>query len=127
MHALDADAWVDYFKSICAQDDHLLATVRLLPKRKGVEEGGPALEAKALTAIRYDRERDVLQVGVGGTRERPAVRYFIRGPRRIVVEESHDRREIVVDDSSRMRTAISVREAQHAMRARVRATHAAYN
>jgi hypothetical protein len=103
---LDIDTWSEYFDSISVER-YLLASVRLLP----ADDAGPQpLEGKRLRAICYDREQDVLQVGVGGTAQQPALRYFISAPRNIVIEESDDGQTIVVDDSRRSRTAISVRD-----------------
>lgn len=127
VYALDVDAWTDYFQSLREPEEQLVATVRLLPRRRGAQRNGvqdrdAALKAKTLRAIGYDRERDVLVVGVGGTPEHPEVRYFISSPRRIVVEESDGGREIVVDDSRSTRTAISVRDASRAAHAAAPAT-----
>lgn len=109
MYSLDNDAWVDYFASIGPHDGPLLASVTLLPSRRNRGARGARARVDALRAMRYERERDVLQVATGGTPKEPALRYFITGPRRIVIEESDGAREIVVEDSTRRRTAISVR------------------
>ena len=118
MYALDTDAWTAYFASIDV-DRGALASVSLLSGR-GRGGGGHSPQSRTLRGIRYDRDHDLLQVGVGGTAQRPALRYFIRAPRRIVVEESADGREIAVYDAERAWTAITVRAAR-ARAARLRA------
>ncbi len=124
MYSLDSDAWVDYFASIGPHDGPLLASVRLLPGRRDRGARGAIARMDALRAMRYERERDVLQVATGGTPKQPALRYFITAPRRIVIEESDGAREIVVEDSTRRRTAISVRTAARPASTLVPALHA---
>ena len=108
LYALESDAWMDYFESIGAHEGPLLASVRLLPSRGNPGTRGVIPRAQALRAMRYERERNVLEIATGGTPTQPALRYFITGPRRILIEESEGAREIVVEDSTRMLTAISV-------------------
>jgi hypothetical protein len=116
---------MDYFESIGAHDGPLLASVRLLPSRANPETRGALPRAQALRAMRYERERDVLEIATGGTPTNPALRYFITGPRRILIEESEGTREIVVEDSTRRRTAISVRTVARAASTPLPASHAA--
>jgi hypothetical protein len=125
LYALDSDAWMDYFESIAAHDGPLLASVRLLPSRGGPGSPETAPRTQALRAMRYQRERDVLEVATGGTPTHPALRYFISGPRRILIEESEAAREIVVEDSTRRRTAISVRTVARPAGTPLPAAHAA--
>lgn len=108
VYTIDVGAWGRFFESIGAAEDPLLVSVSLL---RGSAEDAPAQRPKErpLRAIRYDSERDVLQLAVGGTVRRPELRYFISGPRRILVEESVDQQMIVVEDSTQARTAISMR------------------
>jgi hypothetical protein len=100
---------MDYFESIGAHAGPLLASVRLLPSKGNPVAQGAIPRAQALRAMRYERERDMLEIATGGTPTQPALRYFITRPRRILIEESEGAREIVVEDSHRRRTAISVR------------------
>jgi hypothetical protein len=109
VYSLDVDAWGRFFDSIGTAGGPPLVTVMLLRGRGGAEECDREPEGRPLRDIRYESERNVLQIAVGGTAREPELRYFIAGPRRIVVEDSDDERTIVVDDASRARTAISMR------------------
>jgi hypothetical protein len=109
VYSLEVDAWGRFFDSIGVAGSAPLVTVTLVRSRGGKEEGAREPEGRPLRAIRYESERNLLQIAVGGTAREPELRYFITEPRRIVVEDSGDERTIVVDDASRARTAISMR------------------
>jgi hypothetical protein len=110
--SLPGGAWVGYLRSIALEPGRMLATVTLLPghgDHDGEGRHNGAAEARPLRSIRYDPANDVLELGVGGHADGPALRYFISAPRQIEVEESPEATGIVIQDATGGRTAIALR------------------
>ena len=106
---LNSQVWSEFFGQLdrCCTD--ALATVQF--QLRG-EERNPAKRRRRLRSIRYDGERDVVELCAGGGEDvGPAVRYFIRSPRRITVEEVPDGSRILIEDGARGVTAIAIEEA----------------
>lgn len=105
---LNAQVWSDFFGQLdrCCTD--ALATVQF--QLRG-EERDPARRQRRLRSIRYDGERDTVELSAGGEEEAgPAVRYFIRSPRRITVEEAPTGSRILIEDGARGVTSIAIEE-----------------
>jgi hypothetical protein len=103
---LNTQVWSDFFGQLdrCCTD--ALATVQF--QLRG-EERNPARKQRRLRSIRYDGQRDVVELSAGGGEEvGPAVRYFIRRPRRITVEEAPAGSRILIEDGARGVTAIAI-------------------
>jgi hypothetical protein len=107
--SIPTGVWADYFRSIELHHRHVLVTVTPLPDRlDGEDHGAPV--GRRLRSIRYDPERDIVELGVGGGAQRgPALRYFIAAPRLILVEPAGDTTEIVIEGAHGERTAIGLR------------------
>jgi hypothetical protein len=106
---LNTQVWSDFFGQLdrCCTD--ALATVQF--HLRG-EERNPARRQRRLRSIRYDGDRDVVELSAGGVEDvGPAVRYFIRSPRRITVEEAPAGSRILIEDGARGVTAIAIEEA----------------
>jgi hypothetical protein len=81
-------------------------TVALLPPRSAGARRDPGLP---LRAIGYDPGSDVLEIAVGGGPARhPALRYFLAGPRRILLAEDGGELTIVVEDNGGARTLVRI-------------------
>lgn len=108
---LHADAWADYFRAVRRECERVFASVTL--RLDSIDRNGAsAAVERALRSIRYDPNRDVLELSVGGFADRgPALRYFISVPRQVVVHESPEQTLILIEDSRRERTAIALRRA----------------
>jgi len=105
---LNAQVWSDFFGQLdrCCTD--ALATVQF--QLRG-EERDPARRQRRLRSIRYDGDRDVVELSAGGDEDvGPTVRYFIRSPRRITVEEVPDGSRILIEDGARGVTSIAIAE-----------------
>ncbi len=75
---------------------------------------------RRLRAIRYDAHRDVVELSAGGDGDlAPAVRYFIRSPRRITVEEMPDGSRILIEDGAQGVTEIAIDESDERRGSRV--------
>ena len=105
---LDAQVWTEFFNQLerCCAD--ALATVEF--QTRG-EERHPSRRQRRLRSIRYDGSRDAVELSAGGEGElAPAVRYFIRSPRRITVEEVPGGSRILIEDGAHGVTAIAIEE-----------------
>ncbi len=103
---LNAQVWSEFFGQLdrCCSD--ALATVQF--QLRG-EARNPARTQRRLRSIRYDGERDAVELCAGGGEDRgPAVRYFIRSPRRISIEEVYGGSRILIEDRARGVTAIAI-------------------
>ncbi len=108
---LHADAWADYFSAVRRECAQVLASVTLRLDSSDRNGASTAVE-RALRSIRYDPNRDVLELSVGGFADRgPALRYFISVPRQVVVQESPEETVILIEDARGERTAIALRRA----------------
>jgi len=106
---LQADAWADYFSAVRRECGQVLASVTL--RLDSIDRNGAsAAVERALRSIRYDPNRDVLELSVGGFADRgPALRYFISVPRQVVVQETPEETVILIEDARGERTAIALR------------------
>jgi hypothetical protein len=108
---LNAQVWSEFFGQLdrCCTD--ALATVQF--QTRGEEERNPSKRQRRLRSIRYDGERDVVELSAGGGEDvGPAVRYFIRSPRRITVEEVSAGSRILIEDRAHGVTAIALEESR---------------
>jgi hypothetical protein len=106
---LNAQVWSEFFGQLdrCCTD--ALATVQF--QIRGEEERNASKRQRRLRSIRYDGDRDVVELSAGGKEDLgPAVRYFIRSPRRITVEEVPDGSRILIEDRAHGVTAIAIEE-----------------
>ena len=106
--SINAEVWGEFFGLLdrCCTD--ALATVQFQLRE---QERNPARTQRRLRSIRYDGERDAVELSAGGGEDRgPAVRYFIRSPRRITVEEIPGGSRILIEDRARGVTAIAIDE-----------------
>ncbi|HUH81497.1 MAG TPA: hypothetical protein VLZ06_09235 [Solirubrobacteraceae bacterium] len=116
---LNAEVWSEFFHQLerCCTD--ALATVQF--QTRG-QERHSSHRRRPLRAIRYDGRRDVVELSAGGEGDlAPAVRYFIRSPRRITVEEAPAGSRILIEDGAQGVTEIAIEEpdAQQASRVAV--------
>jgi hypothetical protein len=103
---IDGEVWGEFFRALdqCCTD--ALATVQFQLRE---QERSPARRQRRLRSIRYDDERDAVELCAGGGEDRsPAVRYFIRSPRQISVEEVYGGSRILIEDRARGMTAIAI-------------------
>lgn len=103
---LERDRWENYFHGLLSVTARHLATVEVFP-------GWPADAwasgrcPRRLRAIAYRVEENVLEIAVGGAGAgRPALRFFVPGPRKIAVTEHEGSWKILIDDASGARTLI---------------------
>lgn len=104
---LNAQVWSEFFGQLdrCCTD--ALATVQF--QIRGEEERNPSNRRRRLRSIHYDGDRDVVELSAGGGEDLgPAVRYFIRSPRRITVEEVPAGSRIAIEDRAHGVTAIAI-------------------
>jgi hypothetical protein len=105
---LHSEVWSEFFHQLerCCADS--MATVDF--QARGGERQA-SRKRRRLRAIRYDGGRDVVELSAGGEGDLgPAVRYFIRSPRRITVEEASDGSRILIEDGSHGVTEIAIEE-----------------
>lgn len=109
------ERWEQYFQSLAASGVHLGATVEiarvsLSPGR--AERGWPASSVDTLLAgIRYDRERDEIEVSLRRQLGKaPAVRLFLSEPREVKIDERGGEKLIHVTDARGQRTLIRLIE-----------------
>jgi hypothetical protein len=96
--------WHEYFNSIALNRESLLATVAL---PVGRVNSRPDDRRRQLHSIRYDSTADEIEVVVAyGALGEAALRYFVSGPRSIIVQEFDHTKVIVVDDASGAQTLI---------------------
>jgi hypothetical protein len=106
---LHADRWAEYFRGVPLDRGRVLAIVARDPHSGNLLRVARAATDSTLRAIRYDPDRDVVELGVGGAVGLgPALRYSISAPRRIVVEESPQATRILIEDAAGMRTTIAL-------------------
>ena len=114
---LHSEVWSEFFGQLerCCADS--MATVDF--QARGGERQ-PSTKRRRLRAIRYDAGRDVVELSAGGEGDLgPAVRYFIRRPRRITVEEASGGSRILIEDGSQGVTEIAIDEAGERQASRV--------
>jgi hypothetical protein len=114
---LNSEIWSEFFRQLerCCSD--ALATVEFQARDRSKQS---PTKPRPLRSIRYDARRDVVELSAGGERElAPSVRYFIRSPRRITVEEIAGGSRILIEDGAQGVTEIAIEEPgeQHASRA----------
>ena len=105
---IDSEVWGEFFGALdrCCTD--ALATVHFQLRE---QEGNPSRRQRRLRSIHYDGERDAVELCAGGVDDRgPAVRYFIRSPRRISVEEVFGGSRIMIEDRAHGITAIAIEQ-----------------
>ncbi len=103
---INAEVWGEFFGALdrCCTD--ALATVQFQLRE---QERNPSKRQRRLRSIRYDGERDAIELCAGGGEDRgPAVRYFIRSPRRIAVEAVSGGSRILIEDRAHGVTAIAI-------------------
>ncbi len=103
--------WPSFFGSIACGRDHLVAAVALLHDGAAEQTGHAASRGDRLRSIGYDGERDLLELAVGGIARAAALRYFIRSPQRVSVDQRARQLTIVVRDASGARTVIRIERA----------------
>ena len=100
---LEAERWSEYFETIAHDVAGVLATLEVVP---GSHDEHTTRLPQELHAIGYCPSEDVLELAVAIAGHRASVRYFIPGPRRIRLEQSDDRADILVEDASGTATLI---------------------
>jgi hypothetical protein len=101
---LEPREWTEYFHSIAAHNDGVMATVEVIAEHQDINHDLPP---RPLRDIGYDRSDDVFEVAVGGIAARhPTLRCFVSAPRTIVVAESDQKRAILIEDVSGIHTLI---------------------
>ncbi|HTQ67888.1 MAG TPA: hypothetical protein VMI13_04295 [Solirubrobacteraceae bacterium] len=114
---LNSEVWSEFFHQLqrCCAD--ALATVQF---HTPGEERRRAQRRRPLRAIRYDARRDVVELSAGGEGDlAPAIRYFIRSPRRITVEEVAEGSRILIEDGTQGVTEIAIEEPDEQQASRV--------
>jgi hypothetical protein len=112
-HATLDDHWREYFDSITA-DGHRrwvtvsLAAVSLPPARTASMGGRASRHGGLLVSVRYDPDRDEIELLTRGHRECHSVRYFLRAPRAVGIEERAGDTLIRVRDASGVCTEITL-------------------
>ena len=106
---MDLEGWLDRLESIADAGDRLLVSVSLLPRDGGEGRQEPGTAERRLRAIRYDREREVLQVAAGGSAAGPELRFFISRPRRVFIAPGARGRAVVVEGADGSLTLIALR------------------
>jgi hypothetical protein len=104
------DRWREYFDSISADGHRLwvtvsLAAVSLPPARTGMGEQA-SRHGGLLVSVRYEAERDEIELLTRG--ESYSVRYFLRAPRAVAIEERDGASLIRVRDGSGLCTEITL-------------------
>jgi hypothetical protein len=101
---LEAARWSEYLESLSLTGDHLGATV-VLPAANGNGDE----PARPLHAIRYDADRDEIELAVGiGIGPRAALRCFLSAPRSIHIEELEGTKVLRVQDANEQLTVIHI-------------------
>ena len=105
---LNSEVWSEFFRQLERSCADAMATVEFHARGR---ERQPSSKPRRLRAIRYDSRRDVVELSAGGDGElAPAVRYFIRSPRRVTVEEIPDGSRILIEDGAQGVTEIAIAE-----------------
>jgi len=98
---LDRRQWSSYLGSLAT--DSVLVAVHLADERSSCERE----TWRALRAISYEPEQDVLMLAVGGDApNQPALRFFVRAPQRITLAREDTATAIAVVDASGIETVI---------------------
>lgn len=110
-HATLDDRWREYFDSITADGHRLwvtvsLAAVSLPPARTACIGGQTSRHGGLLVSVRYEAERDEIELLTRGRSY--SVRYFLRAPRAVSIEERAGARLIRVRDMSGLCTEITL-------------------
>ncbi len=103
---INSEVWGEFFGALdqCCTDAP--ATVHFQLRE---QERNPSRRQRRLRSIHYDGERDTVELCAGGGEDRgPAVRYFIRSPRRISVEAVYGGSRILIEDRAHGITAIAI-------------------
>jgi hypothetical protein len=105
---LDAATWADYIVSTVREESEILVTVELADR---IAHGAASRTWRALRSVRYDARDDVLVLAVGGENpERPALRYYVTGPRQVTVSHEDGATTVLVVDTSEVRTLIRLQD-----------------
>ncbi|HTY96192.1 MAG TPA: hypothetical protein VMB91_04075 [Solirubrobacteraceae bacterium] len=103
---LNSEVWSEFFRQLERSCADAMATVEFNARGR---ERQPASKPRRLRAIRYDARRDVVELSAGGDVDlAPAVRYFIRSPRRVTVEEIAAGSRILIEDGAQGVTEIAI-------------------
>ena len=114
---LNSEVWSEFFRQLERSCADAMATVEFNARGR---ERQPSSKPRRLRAIRYDAHRDVVELSAGGDGDlAPAVRYFIRSPRRITVEEIPDGSRILIEDGAQGVTEIAIDESDERHGSRV--------
>jgi hypothetical protein len=114
---LNSEVWSEFFRQLERSCADAMATVDFNARGR---ERQPSSKPRRLRAIRYDAHRDVVELSAGGDGDlAPAVRYFIRSPRRITVEEIPDGSRILIEDGAQGVTEIAIDESDEGRGSRV--------
>ncbi len=98
---LDRDQWVGYMSALASEA--VLCTVHLTGESSRSQPG----MWRALRAIDFDRERDVVVLSVGGgAPSQPALRFFVSAPRRITLAHEDASTAMIIVDGSGVETVI---------------------
>jgi hypothetical protein len=101
---LEAARWSEYLESLSLSGDHHGATV-VLPAANGSGDE----PARPLHAIRYDADRDEIELAVGiGIGPRAALRYFLSAPRSIHIDELDGAKVLRVQDVNGQVTVVHI-------------------
>ena len=110
---LDNDSWCEYFDSLNGCAEGLKAAVALarapLFPARAERPNGIDVKGGLFEAIRFDRDRDEIEVAIcqNGT-SGASIRYFVSAPRSVTVEESALTKLIAITDAEGVRTLVSV-------------------
>lgn len=97
--------WTDYFATVALEDAGALTQVQAVSDARPPHAG--VAIARPLRDISFDGDRHLIELSVGGaSADRPAVRYFVDDPRRVIAIEAADARTILVLDTHGLRTLV---------------------
>jgi hypothetical protein len=97
--------WSDYFATVTREEAGSLALVQAGSGAVADASGGTG--ARPLRAISFDAARCVIEVDVGGlSAARPAVRYYVEAPRRVMASRSADSRGMEILGTDGLRTVV---------------------
>jgi hypothetical protein len=98
-------AWSDYFATVTIEDNGSPTRVHAVSSAPSAGPG--AAIARPLRGISFDSGRHLIELTVGGpAADRPAIRYFVGEPYRIVAIEVDGLRGIVILDAEGLRTVV---------------------
>jgi hypothetical protein len=104
------DRWREYLNSINADGHHLWVTVSLAGASLSLARtaGRASRRGGLLVRVRYDEDRDEIELLTRGQRDGDSARYFLPAPRAVAVEERDGGKLIRVQDASGTCTEIAL-------------------